>query len=399
MSLKRLHPKYENITSKWGNMSLRIEMGKRIDNWLSVFPNDNKGILLKLLSSFYYYDEAHVKGKAKSLYEAFINRFEGDPSEIIYTKIHNDHTAAHSDVFFTQFWMTNEIYNNSVVDIIPLIEEQVPRTLAIVDDFSGSGLSLMSTINRILEANSGAKEIEYCFLVLHITEYAEESIRDYGKAVGIDIKIFPLECSKKAFTKDYIFSADTVEAKKREYSDIYDKYLPIGGLKYGFDNVSSLVAFFYNTPNNTLGLFWQEIDKNKVLFKRDTRYRNTQLRQLIESTRRRKAMRDTVIYGADEKRQLAMLEYCIESGKDFSILNFENKFDLVPDQADDILKRFLQEGQLIKNENEFVPSEKLKSNMFITRLKKRRKTERGKRSRKSFDTHEEYIPVNFGKEK
>ena len=209
MSLKRLHPKYENITSKWGNMSLRIEMGKRIDNWLSVFPNDNKGILLKLLSSFYYYDEAHVKGKAKSLYEAFINRFEGDPSEIIYTKIHNDHTAAHSDVFFTQFWMTNEIYNNSVVDIIPLIEEQVPRTLAIVDDFSGSGLSLMSTINRILEANSGAKEIEYCFLVLHITEYAEESIRDYGKAVGIDIKIFPLECSKKAFTKDAEFKGIT----------------------------------------------------------------------------------------------------------------------------------------------------------------------------------------------
>ena len=87
MSLKRVHPKYERITSNWGNMSLRIEMGKRIDDWLSVFENDNKGILLKLLSSFFYYDEEHVKKKAKSLYEAFIDQFEGNPSDIIYTKI------------------------------------------------------------------------------------------------------------------------------------------------------------------------------------------------------------------------------------------------------------------------------------------------------------------------
>lgn len=38
---------------------------------------------------------------------------------------------------------------------------------------------------------------------------------------------------------------------------------------FGFLGVESLVSFFNDTPNNTLGVFWKNTSKNKALFPRN----------------------------------------------------------------------------------------------------------------------------------
>ena len=38
---------------------------------------------------------------------------------------------------------------------------------------------------------------------------------------------------------------------------------------YGYSCTESLVAFFNDTPNNTLGIFWKNTDKNDALFPRN----------------------------------------------------------------------------------------------------------------------------------
>ena len=399
MSLHRLHPKYERITEKWGNMKTRRDLGVRIDNWLSLFPDDRKELLLQLLSSFYYYSEELVRNRVKTLYELFVSQYEGDQSKTVYSKILNKHRVAHSDIFYGQFWLINGIYSYAVNAIAGLIEESLPDALVIVDDFTGSGLSLMETIDAILEVNPAAVNIEYFFLVLHSTNKAIENINDYCKKVGIDIGIYSLVCTDNAFKGDYIFSKEEVGLKKKEYSEIYHKYELLLSYEFGFHNVASLTAFHYNSPNDTLGLFWQNIKENKALFNRDITNRNTALSQMITSAKQRQSSRDKALYGIDEGRVRKMLEYCVEFGKGFSLVSFIERFDLVPEQANTILEKFIDEGYLLANEGSLLPSEALKSKMYITRLKRMWKNDAVKKQKTTFDNHLEYIPVNFGKEK
>ena len=37
----------------------------------------------------------------------------------------------------------------------------------------------------------------------------------------------------------------------------------------GYKNTEALVAFYNNTPNNTLPIFWTDVEDNKALFPRN----------------------------------------------------------------------------------------------------------------------------------
>lgn len=54
MSGGRKHPKYENITSRWGGMKVREEFAERMDKWLNAFAESDRIFLLELLKEFYY---------------------------------------------------------------------------------------------------------------------------------------------------------------------------------------------------------------------------------------------------------------------------------------------------------------------------------------------------------
>ena len=42
MSSGRKHPKYEDITSRWGGMKIREDFAERIDKWLQAFPKEER---------------------------------------------------------------------------------------------------------------------------------------------------------------------------------------------------------------------------------------------------------------------------------------------------------------------------------------------------------------------
>ena len=70
MSSGRKHPKYENITSRWGGMKIREDFAERIDKWLQAFQEEEHPFLLELLMQFYYYSEERIKDKVVELYRA-----------------------------------------------------------------------------------------------------------------------------------------------------------------------------------------------------------------------------------------------------------------------------------------------------------------------------------------
>ncbi|MBQ8261336.1 MAG: hypothetical protein IJZ00_10350 [Lachnospiraceae bacterium] len=397
MSSGRKHPKYENITSRWGGMKIREDFAERIDKWLQAFPKEEHAFLLELLMQFYYYSEERIKDKVVELYDAFIKTYHGDATAVVYTKIIKEQGVACSDVLFSDFWLQNDLmYSCSDNNILGLLEaEQIPKELAVVDDYSGTGKSFIKTVDKMLHANELVQDTNFYFLTLHITERAIRQINEYAKEVGINIKIVSLDCSDEAFKKNYIYNEVEAERKKRQYAQIcinqnMDKYV------LGFEDVSSLVAFHYNTPNNTLGLFWQDLMDFSALFPRKKKKR-TELSAMQKNARNRKREEEPpVIYGIEDGKMAVMLVYCLGQPKGIFIDDFATTFGLTAIQADKALREMIEQGYMFNESGCFQPTAKLKSHVFMSRIKKGQKRfKEVQEEQVEFRTHEEYIPCNF----
>ncbi len=397
MSSGRKHPKYENITSRWGGMKIREDFAGRIDKWLQAFPEEEHPFLLELLMQFYYYSEERIKEKVVELYDAFIKEYQGDASAVVYTKIIKEQGVACSDILFTTFWMQNSsMYSCAENNILGLLEaEQIPKELVIVDDYSGTGKTFIKTLDKMLQVTDMVKDTKFYFLALHITQRAAKKIKEYAELNGISIKIISLDYSDEIFKKDYIYNEIEAEHKKRQYSEICTKQ-KIEKYILGFDDVSSLVAFHYNTPNNTLGLFWQDLVDFAALFPRKKK-QCTELSVMQRKARNRKHIEEPpVIFGIDDSRLVVMLLYCLGQTRGLSIEDFSETFGLTAMQADNALKEMLEQGYLINDEGHFQPGDKLKQHLFSSRIKRgQQRFKEVQEEQVEFQAHEEYIPCNF----
>lgn len=397
MSSTRKHPKYENITSKWGGMKIRKEFSTRIDKWLQAFGEEEKAFMLELLAKFYYYSEENVNKKVVELHNEFLKIYNGNEDDVVYTKIIKENGVAFSDILFSKFWMKNSIgYNVSQNNILNLLEcGQAPKKLAIVDDYSGTGETLIKTINKMIETNEVIRKSNIYFLTLQITMSAVQNITEYAKNKNINIHIVSLDYTKKAFDCNYIYDEMESEYKKNYYLEICKKQ-NIDKLQLGYGEIASLISFYYNTPNNTLGIFWKDLIENIALFPRKKK-RKTTLNCMKQRAKQRKN-RDykPVVFGIDDSKMAVMVTYCIVQKEGVSIEAFMDTFGVTIDQADEILKNMIVQGFVINVNGKFVPAMGLKDNIFMSRINNGQHIfDDHVEKKEDFQEHENYIPCNF----
>lgn len=371
---QRKHPKYEYLTSRWGGMKLREEFGVRIENWLKAFDESEHEMLLSLLSQFYYYSEEKVKAKTKELYQKFLSSQGGIADGAVFTKIIKDLGASYSDILFDTFWLSNDLYDFCEPNILDLIDEadasQIPEIICVIDDYSGSGKTFVKTVNKMLEKNHYVEQAHIFFLTLHITNTAISLINEYSKNTGINIDVVYLDLSDKTFKDDYLYSQIEARRQRLQYQNLCAKNKTNPDYVFGFEEIESLVAFHYNTPNNTLGLFWQDFADFIALFPRHIKKRTT-LSQLQKNVQKRKnAKQAKSIYGFNDAQYSLFMAYCVAQNKGFSFDQARIDFGLNSDQLSELIKRMISEGYVTTQEGIFIATPKLRSNMFMGRLKK-----------------------------
>lgn len=346
-------------------MKLRKEMEPRIESWLSGFPEEEQKLMLDLLSNFHYYSEKRINEKVEELYKDFVESYTGNPADVIFTKIIKVQGASFSDIFSSAFWFQNNLYDYMEPNILSLLEEgSVPGTLVIVDDYSGTGKTFIKTIDKLIEKNRDIITTSLYFLTLHITQRAIKQIEEYSKEIGVQIKIISLEISDEAFKSGYLFEEGQAFKHKKYYSDICTRHSINEKFVFGFEDVASLVAFYYNTPNNTLGLFWHDLTDFIALFPRHKK-EQTSLKQMQKDAQDRKNRREQiVIFGIDDARLAAIMAYCIANGTNVSLANMKHDFGLTPEQLDSILEEMIKKEYIYVENGTIIPTEKLKSHMI-----------------------------------
>lgn len=397
MSVGRKHPKYEEITSKWGGMKVREEFEGRITNWLKVFPQEEHPFLLELLSHFSYYCEEKIPPKVIDLHNFFLNKYQLNKNDLVYTKIIKEFGSAHSDIFFSEFWLRNKLNSMAENEILNLLEEDaVPPVIVFVDDYSGTGDSFVKSVEKMITCNERVRDSSLYFITLHMTEIAKRNISTYADENQLNIVVDSLDWSDEIFKENYVYTGIDSLRKKQEYMRIYEK-LGLKDYPLGYKEVSSLVAFYYNTPNDTLGLFWQNLNDFVALFNRDEKEQCV-LSKLQRQARNRKSNREQkAIYGVDSSRQEVMLCYILVKGKKFLMSDFVKQFGITSEQGSAVVKKMVEDGLLTISDEILVASDSLKEHMFKSRVSasKVRFENNVNNEACRIDAHEEYLPLKF----
>ena len=280
-----------------------------LEKWLGNFVNSDADVtiqerlnMLYLLSKFLYYGNRETREMLRCIYRdkfqynliqeirrnngmtkdvSFINseftnylsktRFlgVGNPSEsgmhlLYYFRQENDLAK---ELFINSY----EIFEVDAFNKIDLKNKNIRRYI-FIDDFCGSGQqavnyssSIISTIKK-LDSN-----IHVDYYPLFATDEGLSKVKANTKFDNID-SVFLLDSSYKCFEAgsryfndhktEMLIDKSFAKATCENYgSKLF--YHPLG-----FNNCQLLLAFFHNTPDNTLPVFWAEENSWNPFFKR-----------------------------------------------------------------------------------------------------------------------------------
>ncbi|MBR6574223.1 MAG: hypothetical protein IKK61_04455 [Clostridia bacterium] len=379
-------------------MDVRHEFSKRIDTWLSVFDESEHPLLLALLSHFYYYSEKGLRKKAKEL-KALQEKTWPECREPVYIPVIKDFGAGYSELFFNCFWYENGLRPYVEKNILNLLENnEIPEEIIIVDDYAGTGKTLIRTIKELISANRDVSNSQIYLLAIHMTQKAETKIRTFAEDNSLHVQILSLEQSEEAFRGGYLFETIEAEKQRRNYLEVCKRF----GVKYemGYGNIQSLVAFKYNTPNNTLGLFWQDLDGFAALFPREKKS-ETSLSAMQNRARKNVAVRKgpPAIYGLPSPRLAAFMVYCLAEKAGFSFEKAMTDFGFTEAQLEKMIDEMINQEYIVNESGKFVATKKLKEFLFPSRLRDVRKAYEGDLTQTTsvseFDVQAKYIPKDF----
>lgn len=391
--------KYGLYTKDWGDARIREEYDVKIENWLSNFSKDKHPLLLELLKNFYFYSKASLSEKVKELHEKLITKHSIDINKTVFTKIPKKAGVGFSDITFMAYWNNNELYDTHVSDIWDLIDEDiVPETLVFVDDFFGSGLTFVENLEFLIRAAPDLQNSKIFFISIHGSEIGVKAINDFALKHNMAISVEYLDYSSEAFKDDYIFDAIDASLKKKEYIELCEKHKVPTCEQLGFNDVQSLVAFEFNAPNDTLGLFRHSANDFAQLFKRKEKHRTLLSTMRAEAKKRKKQRLPCVLFGLEDNQYQRFIAYCLAYGKDFSENQACIDFGISTDTLEKWIAYIVDHKYIVYKDGTLKPGKRTRDNMFTSRFagwKKNFGLDVVEQKIKASKRAETYIPKDF----
>ena len=361
--------KYGLYTRDWGDARIREEYDIKIENWLNNFPKDKHPLLLELLKNFYFYSQAKVGEKVKQLHQKLVSNHSIDVNKAVFTKIPKKAGVGFSDITFMTYWNNNELYDSHASDIWDLIDEDiVPETLVFVDDFFGSGLTFIENLEPLIEAAPDLQNSDIFFVSIHGSEVGVKAINEFSIKHNMNISIEYLDYSSEAFKDDYIFDAINASLKKKEYIELCEIYGVPSWEHLGFNDVQALVAFEFNAPNDTLGLFRHSAEDFAQLFKRKEKHRTTLSTMRAEANKRKKQRLPCVLFGLEDNQYQRFIAYCLAYGKYFSENQACIDFGITTDTLEKWIAYIVDHKYIVYKDGTIKPGKRTRDNMFTSRL-------------------------------
>ena len=281
----------QNCLEKWKG---EFEVDKRLQyfcdsftNWLEKLPDSAKSIAVTLIQNLEYYSRPTTNKWLQHLHKELISSSDVTDDNTIYAFIKSkDGKSNSSNDYWTEYKAINEVnselcYEN--IDVILPKQWNFIRNIVFIDDFSGSGKSFIDELKKNPLRYHGKNVY---FIAIDIMTMAVNEIKKYGEQENINIVTLVAAYHEKAFERDLFEDSEDAKAKICEMSTEF-KIPPNEHL--GFQGCQSLVAFYNNTPNNTLGFIRYDTSDYQSLFPRRNDKKPSWQRMKSSSKNRKKA--------------------------------------------------------------------------------------------------------------
>lgn len=257
------------------------ESDPRIEHFIQCFkdfndklPQDLDNCVEIMLMRFCYYSHMKMNNAYKLMHSELISTYNLDIDKSVFSVLKSQKPKLNSSyLYLFEYKMLNNLSKYSCIpelsDLFNSPNWNSIDNIVFVDDICGTGKTFNDFILSVKERIVN-KTIYY--VVIHIMAEAKERIERIAKDNDMEIIVVSHNTTKAAFSYD-----DLNKYKEQFIRGSND--LGIIRMKeiLGFDYCSeeehsyseSLVAFYENTPNNTLGIFWKNTEKNKPLFPRE----------------------------------------------------------------------------------------------------------------------------------
>ncbi len=378
---------------EWEEKGSRKKLVTKINNWLTQFDEDEQPEMLTLLNHFDYYSRNNLSKSVKDLYKKFREVFPDE--EFIFAKTEKEIGSSYSNIFYIEFWQKNNLYDYAQDNLTNVINQEEITNIAIVDDYMGSGNTIVNYLKKLLDINKELSKKNIVILVLQGSQIGKQTIDNFAKDNNLKISVIASKYSKKAFDSDNIYSNNEVALHRSNYSKIYDKRFNNVNYKFGYKEIEALVSFYYNTPNNTLGLFWQNICGFKGLFERHEKTKTT-----LSSMKRKVKCQNNLkkidlLRNVDDYKLDIFMIYILSKQDEFSIYDACVDFGLTEKQINEILKQLITRNYLKMENNKYVVTELMKKNIRSTQIKKFKCQFNDCGDTIIKQTKAKYIPKNF----
>ena len=140
----------------------------------------------------------------------------------------------------------------------------VVNTIIVIDDFSGSGKSIVDMLKDVNDLANCKKKVIVSPML--ITDFSKENIeKEKINLTNLEISFELVNDIRQA---KVLSSKLLLDSEQKQLYDITCNSLNVVS-KYGYEDTEELIAFSYYTPNNTLGLLWEPSEYILPFLKRD----------------------------------------------------------------------------------------------------------------------------------
>lgn len=261
---------------------------KRVGEWIQFFEEEDREYFFRLLENFTYITEETLAYRMYCLCKKLFENLQEkgiDYSEILFVVMESSGgIKSGADEMAVNLWNINqdyEIRKQQIITAFSKADEKIieeARAIIFWDDIVATGFTMREQINVFLERfeNICDNSRVYYYTSVLYTKSALDYLRKKMKEKTIEIQPFYYDeqIIRSAFKGDYIFGADVVKKVEnivKKYEDIIDAYEkedPEKSFSMGFHQCKLLLAFHYETPNNTLCSFWKTTEEKTSVFAR-----------------------------------------------------------------------------------------------------------------------------------
>lgn len=284
---------------KWRNGSKLdprlTSFDNKFEEWIKQIPENNRETVLTLIQNLEYYSHRTTNYWLKNLHSQLLQKGNITDENTIYVFIKSKYGKSNSsNDYWTEYKSLNCINSNiCITDIedLELEDFKYIENVVFIDDFSGSGKSFLDEIKKNPSRYKG-KNIY--FITINIMYKAVKAIEEYSEVNGLNIILLSALKQEKAFER-HLFSNDS--DAKREIKEMSLEFKIPEDDVMGFKKSQALIAFYNNTPNNTLGFIRYDTDTYNSIFPRNDNYVPRWLQLKKERIRRNKMNYNSKIKG------------------------------------------------------------------------------------------------------